>query len=81
MKLNSAEELDVYRKASKLAMRIFQLSRSFPLRRSLRLPDKLAGFRVRSILICEKPGPKTRSKLREQAHPIVMERIVKRSHH
>jgi four helix bundle protein len=30
MRLNSAEELDVYKQAYNLAMRIFELSRSFP---------------------------------------------------
>ena len=30
MRLNSAEDLDVYQKAYKLAMRVFELSRAFP---------------------------------------------------
>lgn len=41
MKLNSAEELEVYRQAYTLAMRIFELSRSFPIEEKFALTSQI----------------------------------------
>jgi four helix bundle protein len=41
MRLNSAEDLDVYRKAYNLAMRIFELSRSFPVEEKFALTSQI----------------------------------------
>ena len=41
MRLNSAEDLDVYRKAYDLAMRIFELSRAFPVEEKFALTSQI----------------------------------------
>ena len=41
MRLNSAEDLDVYEKAYKLAMRVFELSRNFPLEEKFALTSQI----------------------------------------
>jgi len=41
MRLNSAEDLDVYQKGYKLAMRIFELSRAFPLEEKFALTSQI----------------------------------------
>jgi four helix bundle protein len=41
MRLNSAEDLDVYRKAYNLAMRIFELSRAFPVEERFALTSQI----------------------------------------
>jgi 23S rRNA-intervening sequence protein len=49
MRLNSAKDLDVYKKAYRLAMDIFELSKRFPTEERLRLRDRFAVLRVRSV--------------------------------
>jgi four helix bundle protein len=41
MRLNSAKDLDVYQKGYKLAMRIFELSRAFPLEERFALTSQI----------------------------------------
>jgi four helix bundle protein len=41
MRLNSAEDLDVYKKAYKFAMQVFELSRSFPLEERFALTGQI----------------------------------------
>jgi len=41
VRLNSAEDLDVYEKAYKLAMRVFELSRNFPLEEKFALTSQI----------------------------------------
>ena len=47
MRLNSAEDLDVYQKVYKLAMRAFELSRSFPPEEKFALTSQIRGPPVR----------------------------------
>jgi four helix bundle protein len=82
MRLNSAEELDVYKIAYDLAMRIFELSRSFPPEEKFALTSQIRRS-SRSVCLNLREAW---AKRRYEAHFVskltdVMERIVKRSHH
>ena len=46
MRINSAKDLDVYKKAYELAMRIFELTKTFPPEKDLLLLDKCAALHV-----------------------------------